>query len=157
MIKANGLDVIFCLQSRRNREHRDPESSNQSTRRTGDDAGDGEFDIKKIKSLIDRMFFRESDAVKRGTVQYDDFWKFYDKIQAIKKKGLKEKLDGRQALSTSIRWKKLRLREGEIEIPEVFSKKHTIPFSLKYKEIEDYIHKLYPGGFWNGFCFKNYL
>lgn len=87
------------------------------------------------------MFFREGDVIRRGTAQYDDFWKFHAKIEAIKEKGmgarLKEDRTGRM--------KKIVFGDKEVEVPEVYSKKHTLRFSLQYKKIEDYIYRLNPG------------
>lgn len=88
------------------------------------------------------MFFRDSDIIRKGSSQYDDFWKFHDKIQAIREKGktlskeVDEKADG---------FKNVHIGDKEFQIPWVYSKKHTLPFSLQYSSISDYIYKLNPG------------
>ena len=33
------------------------------------------------KSELDRLFFTDRDAIKKGTPVYDEFWKFYAKYQ----------------------------------------------------------------------------
>lgn len=103
---------------------------------------DATFDLKKFKYLLDRMFFRDSDIIRKGSVQYDDFWKFHEKIQAIRGKG-SSTLGG--DLDDCI--KSIPVGHKNIEIPKIYSKKHTVPFSLQYTNLSDYIYKLNPGKF----------
>jgi hypothetical protein len=132
--------------SRRRRKKSHKSSSRRSkSRSTSPSSGKLEkrkFEIKKIRSLLDRMFFRDFDVIKKGSTQYDDFWKFHEKIQAIRNKGMSSKLDG----GLSEGFKKITFGDGaQIEIPNSYSKKHTVTFSLEYTDVEDYIYKLNPG------------
>jgi len=99
------------------------------------------MNLKDFSRYLDRMFFRDADLIPRGSKQYADFWKFYEKIQQKKLQKGQTCLKQNEAAV-----------EGDSEecikgiyFPKVRAKKHTVPFTLKDTSIDDYIINLYPG------------
>lgn len=105
------------------------------------------FDTRRFKSYFDRMFFRDYDIIKKGSIQYEDFWKFHEKIQ--RRQMAKGSIGFQDNLKLSDE-KLIKISECSYEtlsVPRRYAKQHTVPFSLKYTEVEDYIYKLNPGKF----------
>lgn len=102
------------------------------------------FDITPVKRYFDRMFFRDTDIIRKGSVQYEDFWKFYEKIRRIQVNKKKSNIDIDKAQHSM---RNVEIQNKSIQISGVYAKIHTVPFSLKHTTVEDYICNLYPGNF----------
>lgn len=100
------------------------------------------FDITPFKRYFDRMFFRDTDIIKKGSVQYEDFWKFYEKIRRIQASKKKSTID---VDNTQNSMRNVEIQNKRIQVSGVYAKIHTVPFSLKHTTVEDYICNLYPG------------
>lgn len=99
------------------------------------------FDVKPFKTYFDRMFFRDGDVIRRGSIQYEDFWKFYDKIKRIQE----NKGKNASASTNKDSKKEFQVCNKTLRVPTAYAKIHTVPFQLKHTDVEDYITKLYPG------------
>lgn len=45
-----------------------------------------EFSFENYKKDLDILFFSDRDVIKKDTTQYDEFWKFFNKYQAVRRK-----------------------------------------------------------------------
>ncbi|KAL3866336.1 hypothetical protein ACJMK2_043642 [Sinanodonta woodiana] len=93
---------------------------------------DVNFDFTKYKQSLNRIFFRESDLLKRGSDNYNDFWTFLVKYQDFQRKraGRKE--------STHT---KLKLPESKFGLPRNYDTCYRLNTSVISKDVEIFLKK----------------
>lgn len=121
----------------------DSDSEEEKAKHQRKKAQEEAFDIKDYKMYFDRMFFRSTDLIRHGSPSYVDFWKFYDKIQLMRKKS-GQKSNSTHAAASSEDSRLIRLNGG-LTIPEKYTKKDSVPFKLKEVNPNEYIYRLNPG------------
>ncbi|XP_023240234.1 probable ATP-dependent RNA helicase DHX34 [Centruroides sculpturatus] len=50
-----------------------------------------EFDWSRHKSTLNKIFFRDQDIIKRGTEEYNEFWPFLRKYEAVQRRNYETK------------------------------------------------------------------
>ena len=48
------------------------------------------YDFTRVKSKLNKIFFRDEDFVKLGTKEYDEFWSFLSKYQSMERRKLEQ-------------------------------------------------------------------
>lgn len=99
------------------------------------------FDWEYHRYELNQMFFRDDDVIKRGTEEYDDFWKFLKKYHGLQKqKKIREmcKSKHNREFSDGIRSSTL------YQLPLHYDKRYNINFALNLKDIDDLQRRLPP-------------
>ncbi len=78
-----------------------------------------EFSFEDYVKDLDTLFFTDRDVIKKGTPQYDEFWKFFNKYQMMR---------NRQGITTWIAPKSK--PTNELGIPTVYHRSFLINFGL---------------------------
>jgi len=98
-----------------------------------------DVDWKSHKRLLDEMFFRDIDVIKRGTAEYDDFWPFLEKYEAFQRKhSMKQSSD--KFTSRVLQGTKSSLNE-KFDLPKQYDKRYRINISLLNRDAGNSVHK----------------
>lgn len=99
------------------------------------------FDWENHRSVLNQMFFRDEDVIKRGSEEYFDFWKFLKKYHGLQKqKKIREMCSSKPSRGSS---------EGRsvsllYQLPLQYDKRYNINFALNFKDIDDLQRRLPP-------------
>ncbi|XP_060072123.1 probable ATP-dependent RNA helicase DHX34 [Ylistrum balloti] len=126
---------------RRNLSHSSSDSDQEGSSRrqhgtafnsdTESDDPQEQFDFRKYRYSLNKIFFKEDDFIQRGKKEYDDFWAFFEKYQAFQlKKGQQKK---KQQVDIS--------KESKFGLPRNYDKQHRINVALTSKVVEDFLNK----------------
>jgi len=97
-------------------------------------ADDSEFNWEKHRSTLDAIFFQDEDMIKKGSVEYDEFWIFLQKYQAFSRK--------QPARSKSLPHSaKYAFQPNRFHLPEKYDKRYRINVSLLNKDVKGLLHR----------------
>ena len=92
-----------------------------------------DIDWKGYRRLLDSIFFRDEDTIKRSSQEYDDFWAFLDKYQAFQRKRLLQDSEVKPA-------KMQQLTDDKFGLPKHYDKRYRINVSLMNKDVSKLVH-----------------
>lgn len=97
---------------------------------------DVDIDWEAYRSVLDGIFFREVDVIKRNSQEYHDFWMFFKKYQDFQRRNphRRSKMLTEEDLQNTS-------RSGQLGIPSVYNKRHRINISLGCKNLESVLQK----------------
>ena len=95
---------------------------------------DAEFNWEEHRSVLDALFFQEEDIIKRGSVEYDEFWVFLRKYQAFGRKQLVKT----QSLLNSAKYS---FQPNRFKLPEKYDKHYRVNVSLLSKDVKGLLHR----------------
>ncbi|KAK6188313.1 hypothetical protein SNE40_004514 [Patella caerulea] len=92
-----------------------------------------EFDFTKYKHSLNRIFFRDTDFIKRGSPEFDDFWAFLVKYQEFqKKKAVKSKDKSKRREDDD---------KGTLDLPQNYDNRYRINLTVVSKDMETFLKK----------------
>ena len=62
-------------------DEKEPREKKQTTSKVNQ-----EFSFEDYKKDLDVLFFTDRDVIKKSTPQYEEFWKFFNKYQIMRKR-----------------------------------------------------------------------
>ena len=92
-----------------------------------------EFSFEDYQKDLDTLFFTDRDVIKKGTPQYEEFWKFFSKYQMMRK---------RQGITTWVAPKTN--PTNELGIPTVYHRSFLINFGLNLPPPDKLLSRLPP-------------
>ncbi|KAK7086410.1 DEAH (Asp-Glu-Ala-His) box polypeptide 34 [Halocaridina rubra] len=100
------------------------------------------FDWEPYRYELNMIFFREDDAIKKGTEEYSDFWKFLKKYQGLQKQ---KRIRDMCKTYTSQKEKDIANDTSMMhQLPLKYDKKYSICFSLNMKDVDELQRRLPP-------------
>ena len=94
---------------------------------------DLEFNWEEHRSTLDAIFFRDEDMIKKGSVEYDEFWIFLQKYQAFSRKQLTKNNLSQQSAEYSF-------EPNRFNLPEKYDKRYRVNVSLLSKDVKELLH-----------------
>ena len=91
------------------------------------------FDFSRHKSKLNKIFFREEDLVVQGSKEYEEFWQFLAKYQALARKKLEEGKIKRKGKCTY---------SDVLGIPNISQPEHSVRFFLKPEKPKDLLNRI---------------
>ena len=95
---------------------------------------DVEFNWEVHRSILDALFFQEEGIIKKGSVEYDEFWVFLQKYQAFGRKQLVK-------TSSSLHSAKYSFQPNRFNLPEKYDKRYRVNVSLLSKDVKGLLHR----------------
>ena len=95
------------------------------------------YDFTRVKSKLNKIFFRDEDFVKLGTKEYDEFWSFLSKYQSMERRKLEQQGNRNKRLKKSS--SKLSVNLG---IPSVSLPEHSLNFIMKPRKTKDLLNRI---------------
>lgn len=129
---------------------------NEEEKNCADDSVDSEeeitFEWDRHKWELNQMFFQDHDIIKRGTEEYQDFFKFLSKYQAIQKqKKLQEIINKKSTKKNKLFTKQSNQtkstnssRSDTYDLPLDFNSRYTVNFALKGDSVDAVMRRLPP-------------
>lgn len=129
----------------RRRKQADEDDIGGKSRQVGDtdqkeEAGvlndDVDIDWEAYRSILDGIFFREVDVIKRNSQEYHDFWLFLKKYQDFQRRNphRRSKMLTEEDLENSG-------HSGQLDIPNIYNKRYRINISLGCKNMESVLQR----------------
>jgi len=95
---------------------------------------DANFDWEEHRSVLDALFFQDEDVIKKGSVEYDEFWVFLQKYQAFGRK--------QQAkTNSSVPSMEYSFQPSRFNLPEKYDKRYRVNMSLLSKDVKELLHR----------------
>ena len=91
------------------------------------------FDFSRHKSKLSRIFFRDEDLVVQGSKDYEEFWQYLAKYQALARKKLEEGKIKRRGKCTY---------SDILGIPNISRPEHSVRFFLKPEKPKDLLNRI---------------
>jgi len=90
---------------------------------------DTEFNWEEHHSALDAIFFQNEDVIKKGSVEYDEFWVFLRKYQVFSRK---------QSVKTnaSLHCSQYSFQPDRFNLPERYDKRYRVNVSLLNKDVK---------------------
>jgi len=95
---------------------------------------DAEFNWEEHRSVLDALFFQEEDIIKKGSIEYDEFWVFLQKYQAFSRKQLVKTNSSLQSAEHSF-------QPNTFNLPEKYDKRYRVNVSLLSKDVKGLLHR----------------
>jgi len=93
---------------------------------------DVEFNWEEHRSTLDAIFFQNEDVIRKGSVEYDEFWVFLRKYQAFSRKQL-----AKTNSSTNAQYS---FQPDRFNLPEKYDKRYKVNVSLLSKDAKALLH-----------------
>jgi len=98
------------------------------------DKHDSEFNWEEHRSTLDAIFFQDEDMIKKGTVEYDEFWIFLQKYQAFSRKQLGKN-------DSSLHSAEYMFQPNRFNLPEKYDKHYRVNVSVLNKDVKGLLHR----------------
>ena len=130
------------MRSRSRSRHRNDRYDHHKKNRRRDDYSEDEddhnippelFDFSRHKSKLNKIFFRDEDVIVQGSKEYNEFWQFLAKYQALGRKKLEEGKNKRKSKCTY---------SDVLGIPNVSKPEHSVRFFLKPEKPKDLLNRI---------------
>ena len=95
---------------------------------------DAEFNWEEHRSILDAIFFQDEDMIKKGSVEYDEFWVFLQKYQAFGRKQLVK-------INSSLHSAEHSFQSNKFNLPEKYDKRYRVNVSLVSKDVQGLLHR----------------
>ena len=95
---------------------------------------DSEFNWEEHRSSLDAIFFQDDDVIKKGSIEYEEFWIFLKKYQAFSRKQLVKN-------SLSLHPAEYSFQPNRLNLPEKYDKRYRINVSLLNKDVKGLLHR----------------
>lgn len=109
-------------------DEKEPREKKQTTSKVNQ-----EFSFEDYKKDLDVLFFTDRDVIKKSTPQYEEFWKFFNKYQIMRK---------RQGVTTWIPPKTN--PTNELGIPTVYHRSFMLNFGLNLPPPDKLLSRIPP-------------
>jgi len=94
---------------------------------------DSEFNWEVHRSTLDAVFFQDDDVIKKGSVEYDEFWIFLQKYQAFSRKQLVKSNSLLHSADYSF-------EPNKFTLPAKYDKRYRVNVSLLNKDVNRLLH-----------------
>jgi HrpA-like RNA helicase len=109
-------------------DEKEPREKKQTTSKVNQ-----EFSFEDYKKDLDVLFFTDRDVIKKSTPQYEEFWKFFNKYQIMRK---------RQGVTT---WIPPKINPtNELGIPTVYHRSFMLNFGLNLPPPDKLLSRIPP-------------
>lgn len=131
----NGKDMNLpynseSLQKSQSSECRSPVQSVKAVEETSTRAAEHvDFNWEEHRFTLDAIFFQNEDTIKKGSVEYDEFWVFLQKYQAFSRK---------QSAKTSslLHCAQYAFQPDKFNLPEKYDKRYRVNVSFLSKDVK---------------------
>jgi len=127
-IKSIGVEKLHLLSQYKNTTSDVEVPKETSTEGTDRDS---EFSWEEHRSTLDTMFFQDENMIKKGSVEYDEFWIFLQKYQAFSRK---------QQVRSNLHSAEYLFQPNKFSLPETYDKQYRVNVSLLNKDVKGLLH-----------------